>query len=143
MKVILLRIPPKHNPAEDNNQEDHDNILIAENGSAKGQETHADLDLGFSKLKIVWRMVNNEMSTLQIFRILDQDNSNSLEPLEILNGLKNYLHVYLSREETNKLRAHLDEDGSGDIDFHKFDQKVSITKTPLLAFCLFSYLMVS
>jgi hypothetical protein len=69
-------------------------------------------------------MVNNEMSTLQIFRILDQDNSNSLEPLEILNGLKNYLHVYLSREETNKLSAHLDEDGSGDIDFHEFDQKI-------------------
>jgi hypothetical protein len=40
-----------------------------------------------------------------------------LEPLDILNGLKNFLKVYLNREEINKLVADLDEDLSGDIDF--------------------------
>ena len=61
-------------------------------------------------------MAHMKKTPEEIFRLLDEDESNSLEPLEILNGLKNYLRVYLSREETNKLSAHLDEDGSGDID---------------------------
>lgn len=61
----------------------------------------------------------------EIFRLLDEDESNSLEPLEILNGLKNCLRVYLSREETNKLSAHLDEDGSGDIDMEEFISKIN------------------
>lgn len=39
----------------------------------------------------------------KIFNDLDKDNTGYLEPLDILNGLKNYLHVYLNRDETNKL----------------------------------------
>jgi Ca2+-binding EF-hand superfamily protein len=44
--------------------------------------------------------------------------------LDILNGLKSYLHVYLSRDEINKLVQDLDEDLSGDIDFDEFDEKI-------------------
>ena len=86
------------------------------------------MSLEFSKLKISWRMAHMNKTPEEIFRLLDEDESNSLEPLEILNGLKNYLRVYLSREETNKLSAHLDEDGSGDIDLEEFTQKINTYK---------------
>ena len=89
---------------------------------------HEDLSLEFSKLKISWRMAEMNKTPEEIFRLLDEDESNSLEPLEILNGLKNFLRVYLSREETNKLSAHLDEDGSGDIDLQEFTQKINTHK---------------
>ena len=42
-------------------------------------------------------------TTKSIFRDLDKDERGYLEPLDILNGLKNYLNVYLNREEINKL----------------------------------------
>lgn len=60
----------------------------------------------------------------KIFNDLDKDHSGYLEPLDILNGLKNYLHVYLNREETNKLVQDLDDDHSGDIDFDEFNAKI-------------------
>ena len=48
-------------------------------------------------------MAKMRMTTEKIFNNLDKDNTGYLEPLDILNGLKSYLHVYLSRDETNKL----------------------------------------
>ena len=56
---------------------------------------------------------------------MDEDKTNSLGPLEILNGLKNYLGVYLNIDETNKLSEDLDADGSGDIDCREFCAKIS------------------
>lgn len=66
-------------------------------------------------------MKKMKKSKEKIFNDLDKDNTGYLEPLDILNGLKNYLYVYLSRDETNKLVCDLDEDHSGDIDFGEFD----------------------
>jgi Ca2+-binding EF-hand superfamily protein len=83
------------------------------------------LNLEFSKLKIAWRMKKMKKSKEKIFNDLDKDNTGYLEPLDILNGLKNYLYVYLSRDETNKLVCDLDEDHSGDIDFGEFDEKIN------------------
>jgi Ca2+-binding EF-hand superfamily protein len=60
-----------------------------------------------------------------IFRLLDEDKANSLDPLDILNGLKNYIGVYLTRDETNKLSVHMDEDQSGDIDCNEFCEKIT------------------
>ena len=96
--------------------------------SSVTKDSREDLSLEFSKLKISWRMAEMNKTPEEIFRLLDEDESNSLEPLEILNGLKNFLRVYLSREETNKLSAHLDEDGSGDIDLQEFTQKINTHK---------------
>lgn len=86
------------------------------------------MSLEFSKLKIAWRIKKLGKDTKSVFDLLDEDKSNVLEPLEILNGLKNYLGVYLSREETNKLSAHLDVDNSGDVDFQEFNQKIKLDK---------------
>ena len=71
----------------------------------------------FSKLKIAWRMKKMNKTKMSIFKDLDKDERGYLEPLDILNGLKNYLKVYLNRDEINKLVQDLDEDLSGDIDF--------------------------
>lgn len=76
-----------------------------------------DQHLEFSKLKIAWRMKKLNRTKQGIFKDLDRDERGYLEPLDILNGLKNFLKVYLNREEINKLVADLDEDLSGDIDF--------------------------
>ena len=83
------------------------------------------LSLEFSVMKISWKINSMGKSNDYIFRLLDEDNSNSLGPLEILNGLKNYLGVYLTRDETNKLSEHLDEDQSGDIDCNEFCEKIT------------------
>jgi Ca2+-binding EF-hand superfamily protein len=68
-------------------------------------------------LKIAWRMKKLNRTKMGIFTDLDKDERGYLEPLDILNGLKNFLKVYLNRDEINKLVADLDEDLSGDIDF--------------------------
>lgn len=76
-----------------------------------------DQCLEFSKLKIAWRMKKLDRTKQSIFKDLDKDKRGYLEPLDILNGLKNYLKVYLNRDEINKLVQDLDDDLSGDIDF--------------------------
>jgi len=43
-----------------------------------------------------------------IFKMFDQDGDGSLDPQEILQGFKNVLGVYLSREDNTLLTMHLD-----------------------------------
>lgn len=49
-----------------------------------------------------------------------------VDPHELLLGLANVLHISFSREETNLLLNHLDEDKSGDIDYREFASKISL-----------------
>ena len=57
--------------------------------------------------------------------MLDEDKSGSLDPEEILDGLKNYLDIYLSREDTKNLHSYIDQDKNGLIDYLEFEQKIN------------------
>lgn len=57
--------------------------------------------------------------------MLDEDKSGSLDPEEILDGLKNYLDIFLSREDTKNLHGYIDQDKNGLIDFLEFEQKIN------------------
>ena len=83
------------------------------------------LYLEFSILKIAWKINTMGVKADYVYKLLDEEKTNCLGPLEILNGLKNYLGVYLTRDETNKLSVHLDEDQSGDIDCSEFCEKIT------------------
>jgi hypothetical protein len=43
-----------------------------------------------------------------MFQLLDEDKSGSLDPEEILDGLKNFLNIYLSRDDTKNLHYYID-----------------------------------
>jgi len=44
----------------------------------------------------------------------------SLEPIEILEGLKKHFGVFLTREETRRLMNHFDKDKNGTIEPSEF-----------------------
>lgn len=48
-----------------------------------------------------------------------------MDTKELITGLKNSFNIYLSSEETQELIKYLDEDGSGDIDFQEFCNKIN------------------
>ena len=52
---------------------------------------------------------------------MDEDKSGSLDPEEIIDGLKNFLNIYLSRDDTKNLHGYIDQDKNGLIDFLEFD----------------------
>ncbi|XP_012693207.2 calcyphosine-like b isoform X2 [Clupea harengus] len=53
------------------------------------------------------------------FRIMDDDNSRTLDLKEFLKGLNDY-GVLIEKDEAHKLFQHFDRDGSGHIDFDEF-----------------------
>lgn len=76
-------------------------------------------------MKIAWGIAKLGKGHRYVFDLLDADQSSALEPLEILDGLKSFLGVCLGREETHRLCEHLDEDGSGDVDYKEFNRKIT------------------
>eukprot|EP00347_Sterkiella_histriomuscorum_P023774 403333433 len=80
----------------------------------------------FSVLKITSRIAKLGKDLKFIYDTLDKDKSGSLEPNELLIGLKNSFNVYLSLDESVALSKYLDEDESGDIDFSEFVKKINL-----------------
>ncbi|CDW83377.1 UNKNOWN [Stylonychia lemnae] len=80
----------------------------------------------FSILKITTRIAKLGKDLKYIYDTLDKDKSGSLEPNELLFGLKNNFNVILSYDENQALTKYLDEDGSGDVDFSEFVKKINL-----------------
>ena len=81
--------------------------------------------LNFSLMKICNKVAKLGKDVKYFYNILDEDNSGSLDPQEILTGLREKFSIYFSKEEAEKLCRFLDEDGSGDVDFEEFKSKIS------------------
>lgn len=81
--------------------------------------------LNFSLIKICHKVAKLGKDVKYIYGVLDEDGSGSLDPQEILVGLKDKFSIYFSTEEAENLCKYLDEDGSGDVDLEEFKSKVS------------------
>lgn len=81
--------------------------------------------LNFSLMKICNKVAKLGKDVKYFYNILDEDNSGSLDPQEILTGLREKFSIYFSKEEAVNLCRFLDEDGSGDVDFEEFKSKIS------------------
>jgi Ca2+-binding EF-hand superfamily protein len=81
--------------------------------------------LQFSLIKICHKIAKMGKDVKFIYTALDEDGNGSLDPEEILTGLKDKFSIYFSEEEAVKLCKYLDEDGSGDVDLEEFKSKVS------------------
>lgn len=60
-----------------------------------------------------------------LYQTLDKDGGGTLDPHEILQGLKDSFNIYFSREEALGVCSYLDSDGSGDVDFDEFQTKIN------------------
>eukprot|EP00343_Euplotes_focardii_P002629 CAMPEP_0205805544 /NCGR_PEP_ID=MMETSP0205-20121125/8806_1 /ASSEMBLY_ACC=CAM_ASM_000278 /TAXON_ID=36767 /ORGANISM="Euplotes focardii, Strain TN1" /LENGTH=169 /DNA_ID=CAMNT_0053076945 /DNA_START=187 /DNA_END=692 /DNA_ORIENTATION=+ len=60
-----------------------------------------------------------------LYQLLDKDGGGTLDPVEILQGLKDSFNIYFSREEALEVTKYLDSDGSGDVDFEEFQTKIN------------------
>ena len=60
-----------------------------------------------------------------LYQILDKDGGGTLDPQEILQGLKESFNIYFSKEEALEVTKYLDSDGSGDVDFKEFQTKIN------------------
>lgn len=60
-----------------------------------------------------------------LYQILDKDQGGTLDTEEILLGLKEKFNVYFSPEEATEVCNYLDQDGSGDVDFEEFQEKIN------------------
>lgn len=81
--------------------------------------------LNFSMIKICHKIARLGKDVKFIYSALDEDGSGSLDPGEILNGLKEKFSIFFSPPEAENLCKFLDEDGSGDVDLEEFKAKVS------------------
>lgn len=81
--------------------------------------------LDFSLMKICQKVAKLGKDIKAFYDIMDDDKSGSLDPQEILAGLRDKFNVYFSQEQAEDLCAYLDEDGSGDVDFEEFQDKIS------------------
>ena len=81
--------------------------------------------LNFSLMKICSKVAKLGKDVKYFYNILDEDSSGSLDPQEILTGLREKFSIYFSKEEAEKLWKYLDEDGSGDVDLEEFKAKIS------------------
>jgi Ca2+-binding EF-hand superfamily protein len=61
-----------------------------------------------------------------MFDALDVNGDHVLDPLEIINGLKNRFGIFFSDEEMANMLQFIDSDFSGDIDFKEFSTKITI-----------------
>jgi len=66
-----------------------------------------------------------------MFDALDVNGDGVLDPLEIINGLKNRFGIFFSDEEMANMLQFIDSDFSGDIDFKEFSSKISMGNTIL------------
>jgi len=66
-----------------------------------------------------------------MFNALDVNGDEVLEPLEMINGLKNRFGIFFSDEEMANMLQFLDSDFSGDIDFKEFSSKITMGNTIL------------
>ena len=60
-----------------------------------------------------------------LYQTLDKDGGGTLDPQEILDGLKLSFNLYFSQEEAKEVCSYLDSDGSGDVDFDEFQEKIN------------------
>lgn len=81
--------------------------------------------LNFSLMKICNKVAKLGKDVKYFYNLLDEDGSGSLDPQEILTGLREKFSIYFSPIEAEKLCKFLDEDGSGDVDFEEFKSKIS------------------
>jgi len=70
-------------------------------------------------------------SSIGMFDALDVNNDKVLEPLEMINGLKNRFGIFFSDEEMANMLQFIDSDFSGDIDFKEFSTKITMGNTIL------------
>jgi Ca2+-binding EF-hand superfamily protein len=66
-----------------------------------------------------------------MFDALDVNGDQVLDPLEIINGLKNRFGIFFSDEEMANMLQFIDSDFSGDIDFKEFSTKITMGNTIL------------
>jgi Ca2+-binding EF-hand superfamily protein len=60
-----------------------------------------------------------------LYQALDKDQGGTLDIQEILIGLKEKFFIYFSPEEAAGVLEYLDSDGSGDVDFEEFQEKIN------------------
>lgn len=60
-----------------------------------------------------------------LYQTLDKDGGGTLDPQEILHGLKESFNIHFSAEEALGVTQYLDSDGSGDVDFEEFQTKIN------------------
>jgi len=91
----------------------------------KNEKATKKFYLDFSLMKICNKVAKLGKDVKFIYNALDVDGSGSLDPVEILVGLKEKFSIYFSEEEADNLCKYLDEDGSGDVDLEEFKAKVN------------------
>ena len=93
------------------------------------KETRFKLMVEYSLMKIWLKMNKLGKDVKGMFDALDVNNDQVLDPLEIINGLKNRFGIYFSDEEMANMLQFIDSDFSGDIDFKEFSTKITMGKT--------------
>ena len=81
--------------------------------------------LDFSLMKICQKVAKLGKDLKAFYNIMDDDNSGSLDPKEILKGLTDKFNIHFTLEQAQELTAYIDEDGSGDVDFDEFQAKIN------------------
>mmetsp|Transcript_30758 Transcript_30758/g.27207 ORF Transcript_30758/g.27207 Transcript_30758/m.27207 type:complete len:238 (+) Transcript_30758:67-780(+) len=94
------------------------------------KQTDHDFDdskflLTFSLMKICHKIAKMGKDIKYLYQLLDKDGGGTLDPVEILQGLKDSFNIYFSREEALEVTKYLDSDGSGDVDFEEFQTKIN------------------
>ena len=81
--------------------------------------------LTFSLMKIWNKIAKMGKDVKYLYQTLDKDGGGTLDPQEILDGLKLSFNLYFSQEEAKEVCSYLDSDGSGDVDFDEFQEKIN------------------
>ena len=76
----------------------------------------------FSLMKICLKMNKLGKDVRGMFDALDINGDQVLDPLEMINGLKNRFGIFFSDEEMANMLQFIDSDFSGDIDFNEFSK---------------------
>ena len=92
------------------------------------KETRFKLMVEYSLMKIWLKMNKLGKDVKGMFDALDVNGDQILDPLEIINGLKNRFGIYFSDEEMANMLQFIDSDFSGDIDFKEFASKITMGK---------------
>ncbi|CAI2363885.1 unnamed protein product [Moneuplotes crassus] len=90
------------------------------------KEVRFKLMVEFSLMKICLKMNKLGKDVKGMFEALDVNNDKVLEPLEMINGLKNRFGIFFSDEEMASMLQFIDADFSGDIDLKEFTTKITM-----------------
>lgn len=77
--------------------------------------------LEFAILKMVNRSHQLELEFKSLFYDMDVDKNGYLSVTELINGVKQQLHLYMSEEEVQLLAIHLDKNMDKRISYPEFE----------------------